>query len=78
MTDNDIKAEQFRRPRHQGNEKQIMIFKLRNILNIIFIIGAVVGMVYYFFFDEYIGTIIILVAMGFKITETSIRLLKIK
>lgn len=78
MTDNDIKAEEIRRSRHQGNEKQIMIFKLRNILNIIFIIGAVVGMVYYFFFDEYIGTIIILVAMGFKITETSIRLLKIK
>ncbi len=78
MTDNAIKAEEIRRQRHQGNEKQIMIFKLRNILNIIFIIGAVVGMVYYFFFDEYIGTIIILVAMGFKITETSIRLLKIK
>ena len=78
MTDNDIKAEEIRRPRHQANEKQIMIFKLRNILNIIFIIGAIVGMVYYFFFDEYIGTIIILVAMGFKITETSIRLLKIK
>lgn len=54
-----------------------MIFKLRNILNIIFILGAIFGMIYYFFIDDYIGTFIILGAMAFKITETSIRLLKI-
>lgn len=62
---------------HTRNDKQEMIFKLRNILNIIFILGAILGMIYYFFIDDYIGTFIILGAMAFKITETSIRLLKI-
>ena len=62
---------------HPRNDKQEMIFKLRNILNIIFILGAIFGMIYYFFIDDYIGTFIILGAMAFKITETSIRLLKI-
>jgi VIT1/CCC1 family predicted Fe2+/Mn2+ transporter len=62
---------------HTRNDKQEMIFKLRNILNIIFILGAIFGMIYYFFIDDYIGTFIILGAMAFKITETSIRLLKI-
>lgn len=64
--------------RHDNKEKRrIQMLRLRNILNTIFILGAVAGMAYYFFKDENIGTIIILVAMGFKITETSIRLLKI-
>lgn len=62
---------------HARNDKQEMIFKLRNILNIIFILGSIFGMIYYFFIDDYIGTFIILGAMAFKITETSIRLLKI-
>lgn len=77
MTENNSQ-EDFDRTNHRNEDKKIMIFRLRNILNILFIIGAIIGMVYYFFIEEYIGTIIILVSMGFKITETSIRLLKIK
>lgn len=62
---------------HIKNKNKNMIFKLRNVLNIIFIIGAIVGMIYYFFVDDYIGTFIILGAMVFKFTEATIRLLKI-
>ena len=65
------------RRRHKNIKDKDLIFKLRNILNIIFIIGAVVGMIYYFFVDDYIGTFIILGAMCFKFTEATIRLLKI-
>ena len=42
----------------------------RNILNIIFIFGALIGM--------YTGTIIIIVAMAFKLIEVIIRLLKLE
>ncbi len=49
---------------------------LRNILNIIFIIGAVVGMLCYFFKNEEIGIVIVLGAMAFKMCECVIRLVK--
>lgn len=61
----------------RGEKNKNMVFILRNVLNTIFIIGAIVGMVYYFFVDDYIGTFIILGAMAFKFTEATIRLLKI-
>ena len=50
-------------------------FKIRNILNIIFMIGAVVGMGFYFFGNRTIGTIIIIIAIVIKLTESSIRLI---
>lgn len=61
----------------RGEKNKNMVFILRNVLNTIFIIGAIVGMVYYFFVDDYMGTFIILGAMAFKFTEATIRLLKI-
>ena len=42
---------------------------LRNILNIIFMLGALIGMVIYFKVDHQIGTIVILSSMLFKIVE---------
>lgn len=50
--------------------------RLRNVLNIIFIIGAVVGMYLYFFGNQTTGTIIILGAMAFKIVECSLRFIR--
>lgn len=50
-------------------------FKVRNILNIIFIIGAIAGLVWYFTGDKDIAIMIILGAMTFKIVETSLRFL---
>jgi hypothetical protein len=50
--------------------------KIRNILNIIFMIGAVIGVVYYLTVDKTAGTLIILTAMCFKIAESSLRMIK--
>jgi hypothetical protein len=51
---------------------------LRNILNIIFIFGALIGMYIYYKGDTETGTIIIIVAMAFKFVEVIIRLLKLE
>ena len=53
--------------------------KIRNILNIIFMIGAVVGVILYLSKNEerhYLGLYIILIAMCFKIAESSMRMIK--
>ena len=57
-----------RRPKERGK-----FFLLRNI---IFIIGAIVGMLVYFFQNEGVGTVIVLGAMAFKMCECVIRLVK--
>ena len=50
--------------------------KIRNLLNIIFMIGAIVGVIYYLTKDRTIGTYIILISMCFKIAESSLRMIK--
>lgn len=50
--------------------------KLRNLLNLIFMIGALAGVLLYFFSDQTTGTIVILAAMIFKIIETGLRFLR--
>lgn len=49
---------------------------LRNILNIIFMVGALAGMAVYFKVDHQAGTIVILSSMLFKIVECVFRFLK--
>ncbi|MBR5083600.1 MAG: hypothetical protein IKX33_03295 [Prevotella sp.] len=50
---------------------------LRNVLNIIFMIGAVIGAVLYFFTDHTtIGIYIVLGAMAVKMAECCIRMLR--
>lgn len=53
--------------------------QIRNILNIIFMIGAVVGVILYLQKNEQthqIGLYIILISMCFKIAESSLRMIK--
>ncbi len=50
--------------------------RLRNWLNIIFMIGAIVGMAVYFFSDTTAGTIIIITAMVFKFFESTLRFIR--
>ena len=45
--------------------------KIRNWLNLIFMIGAVIGVIWYLTKDKTVGTYIILIAMCFKIAEAS-------
>ncbi len=62
--------------RHSRPKDKGKFFALRNLLNIIFIIGAIVGMIVYFFHDSERGMIIVLGAMAFKMCECVIRLVK--
>ena len=58
---------------HEEKNKEDRFFRIRNVLNIIFIIGALVGLVLYFASDHTSGTIVILAAMVFKIVESCLR-----
>ena len=49
---------------------------LRQILNILFMLGAVIGVIVYFYYGRDLGTIIILVSMAFKLAECVFRLIK--
>lgn len=46
---------------------------LRNILNMIFMIGALVGVGIYYFSNTTLGTIVVLVSMVFKFVEYILR-----
>ena len=53
--------------------------KIRNILNLIFMIGAVAGVIFYLSKNEerhQLGLYIILISMCFKIAESSLRMIK--
>ena len=66
-------------PRHRRGESDSSVdrfFKTRNILNSIFIIGAVIGMIVYFFAARNTGTIIIIGAMLFKVIECCLRFIR--
>jgi len=62
--------------RHRRRPEDDKYFKIRNILNIIFMIGAVVGVIVFCFKDQTMGTIVILTAMAFKIAECCFRLIR--
>lgn len=49
---------------------------IRNILNIIFMLGAVIGLIFYFFIHQTTGTIVILTAMAFKVVECILRFIR--
>ena len=51
---------------------------IRNILNTIFVFGALIGMATFYLGHKDTGTYIILAAMAFKFIEVVIRLLKLE
>jgi len=61
---------------HKNNDNKDKFFVIRNILNSIFIIGAIVGMLVYFFSNQTVGTIIILAAMALKLVECCLRMMR--
>ena len=71
-------AETFsKRHRQRESKQRDRFFKIRNMLNIIFMIGALVGMVFYFWSNrQTIGIIIILAAIVFKIIECCLRFIR--
>lgn len=50
-------------------------FKIRNILNTLFIILAIVGMIIYFFSDHITGAVILIAGVVIKLTESVLRLI---
>ncbi len=66
------------RKRRRGEEEKPadQILKLRNWLNIIFMVGAIIGVLLYFFHDQNTGTIVVLGAMIFKIVESALRFIR--
>lgn len=53
----------------EQDERPDRYLKLRNILNLIFMIGAIIGVSIYLWGNSTVGTIIILGAMVFKMVE---------
>ena len=49
---------------------------MRNILNIIFMLGAIIGLIFYFFIHQTTGTIVIRTAMAFKVVECILRFIR--
>ena len=67
----------YRRRRGEDEDKGEDKYRmLRQILNILFMLGAVVGVIVYFYYGRDLGTIIILVSMAFKLAECVFRLIK--
>lgn len=68
------------RPPHRRRpliENKNKVPALRQWLNIIFMVGAVIGVILYFALaDQTIGIIIILISMVFKFTEAALRLFR--
>lgn len=67
-----------RRPmrHHRRDASNDKYFKIRNILNIIFMLGAIAGMALFYFHDRTTGTIVILTAMAFKMAECCFRFIR--
>lgn len=68
-----------RRPDHRMHrqERKDRFLYIRQWLNIIFMLGAVIGVIVYFLADlTTTGTIIILIAMVFKIIECILRFIR--
>lgn len=63
--------------RHRRREAASdQLLGLRNVLNIIFMLLAIVGVCIYVWGDSTIGTYIIIGGMAFKMVECSLRMLK--
>ncbi len=68
----------LRRTRKQREEepRRDRFLWIRNILNLVFMLGAVVGVVVYFVGNDRMGLYVILGAMLFKIAECCFRFIK--
>lgn len=74
--------ERMERHRTHGDDglrtkRETVMFRIRNTLNLIFMLGAVAGVICYLSADRQTGIYIILGSMVFKIMESAIRILRI-
>ncbi len=67
-----------RRPRHHLRSEERSdnkMLPLRNILNLVFMLGAIAGVVTYYLGSSRLGIIIVLAAMAVKMVECAIRMI---
>lgn len=74
FTDRDNSTDSGSRRGREHKEDRYIV--LRNILNVIFMLGALAGVVVYINWNRDAGTIVILVSMVFKIVECVFRFMK--
>ena len=65
-----------RNPGDDNQPKRDNYLKIRNVLNILFMLIAIVGVVIYVFFNHDHGIIVVIVSMAFKFVECSLRLIR--
>lgn len=75
-TDENNVLRAYRDNRNNDDEGKDRLLKVRNVMNIIFMVGAIIGVICYMSYDKITGTYIILGAMTVKIAESALRLLK--
>lgn len=76
MTEQNNNSTTPRAPRqHKAPKAHTLTDYVRQWLNIIFMLGAVVGVIIYLVSDRTIGTIIVLAAIVFKIVECILRMI---
>lgn len=76
-TENYAAEEYSGHPIRPHRKPRNLMFKVRNVLNTLFIIGAVAGIVYTLRGDRTVGFYIVCVSMVLKFVESAIRLLKL-
>ncbi len=62
--------------RYDNSNGRGRFFKVRNTLNIVFLIGAVIGLYFYFFDSEETGKVIILASIFIKFIERILRIFR--
>lgn len=72
VTDEPIARRHHRKP----DDKRGNFFVVRQILNILFMLGAVAGCVVYVKVNDQMGAILIIIAMAFKMAECVLRFKK--
>ena len=58
---------------HHRKDSPDKFLKLRNVLNLIFMLGAIVGVAVYMLSDQDTGIYIIMGSMAFKVVECTLR-----
>ena len=66
-------SQPIRHHNHPDDHEGDRFFRVRNILNALFMIGAIIGIVLYLTSSHDVGVIIILVSMAFKAVECVLR-----
>lgn len=74
MEEQEIQQQPIRHHRRRElNEGRDQFLMVRQVLNLIFMIGAIVGVIIFLTGNTFVGTIVILVSMVFKIAECAFR-----